>query len=570
MKPLQYLIIFLCLLFSFPAVYAQERKIDYTSDRTQKDEANYPGALILRKITNQVYFNHQGIEIWCDQAVYYENENFFRAYGNVKMNQGDTINMKSQYAEYNGTSQFAFASGKVILRDPQSSLQTDSLFFDRQQQQAYYRSGGIIRDTSSVLTSMIGRYFLKTKKYSFASNVKLVNPKYVINSSQLDFYSTSGHAYLYGPSTITSPTSTVYCERGFYDTRGDIGYFVQNSRIDYENRTLKGDSIYFNRNKSFASATNNIIVTDTINKSVVRGHYAEVYREKDSVFITKRAVAISIQENDSIYIHGDTLMVTGKPENRVVRGFRDVRIFKSDMSGKSDSIHVNQNTGLTQMLGRPVVWSGNGQMTGDTIHLLNNPQTETLDSLRVFENAFMIQQDTISGFNQVKGKELIGLFQDNELYQVDIIKNTETIFYSRTEKGELIGINKTLSSSIRMLINNQEIEDIYYYKQIDGNLYPEEEFPENARRLRGFNWRGDERLKTVEDLFAGEPETILPTIQGMEMPKQEAGFFQNQKNQALNKNSLLDQKDLQESSRPTVKPNSLSKPEASEASNNNL
>ena len=546
MKNIKYLLLLVFLFSAINETFAQERKIDYKSDRTEKNEAKYPGALILRKITNQVYFKHEGIEVWCDQAIHYEEENFFKAYGNVRMEQGDTIVMKSKYAEYNGDTNFAFASGDVLLRDPTSSLRTDSLFFDREKQQAYYKTGGTIKDTASVLTSEIGRYFLEEKKYSFASNVKLVNPEYVINSAQLVFYSESGHAFLYGPSVITSPTSTIYCERGFYDTHEDLGYFVKNSRIDYENRILEGDSIYFNRNRNFASATNNIKVTDTINESVIKGHYAEVFREKDSVFITNRAVAVNVMEKDSLYIHADTLMVTGKPDHRIIRGYKDVRFFKTDMSGKSDSIHVNQRTGLTKMLGKPIVWSGHGQLTGDTIHLLNNPKTDKLDSLKVFYNSFMIQKDSLGGFNQVKGKELVGLFEENELYQVDILKNTETIFYSRNDEGELIGINKTLSSSIRLLLDNQEIEDIYYFKQIDGNLMPESEFPENARRLRGFNWRGEERLQSKEDLFAGEPEPVLPVIEGIDLPNPEADFFENEKSRPLSKNSNLEKTDLKE------------------------
>src|SRR5690606_33945066 len=189
----------------------------------------------------------------------------------------------------------------------------------------------------------------------------------------------------------------------------------------YENRILEGDSLYFNRNTSFASATNNIKVTDTLNNSVIKGHYAEVYRDRDSVFITKRALAISLQEKDSVFIHADTLMVTGKPENRIIRGFYDVRLFKSDMSGKSDSIHVQETTGLTKMLGNPVIWSGINQLTGDTIHLLSNPETEQLDTLKVFDNAFMIQEDSLGGYNQIKGKELIGLFENNELHKADFL-----------------------------------------------------------------------------------------------------------------------------------------------------
>ena len=372
------------ILFITTYTSAQEGKeLNIQSDIEQIDEVKYPGAIVMYKSTKQVYIQHEGIEMWCDLAFNYKDENFVRAIGNVRMNQGDTITMRSNYAEYNGDTQFAWASGGVNLQTPTATLDTDTLYFDRIKQQAYYRNKGTLRDTSSVITSKIGRYFLDQDKYSFVQDVVVTNPEYVINSDQLDFFSEKGIAYLYGPSTITSDASVVYCERGYYDTRNDNGYFVKNSRIDYDNRTVYGDSLYFDRPTNFASATNNIRVIDTANKSIIKGHYAEVYKAKDSVFITKRAVAITVQDNDSIYVHGDRLVVTGIPEKRIVRGYNNVRLFKSDLSGKSDSIHINQETGLTQMLGKPILWNGLSQMTGDTIHLRSNVVTEKLDSLHV-------------------------------------------------------------------------------------------------------------------------------------------------------------------------------------------
>ncbi|SHF51700.1 OstA-like protein [Salegentibacter echinorum] len=563
------LLLILLYLVCNASLFSQEgKKIDYTSDRTVKNEEKYPGAIVLSKVQNQVHFIHEGIEIWCDQAIHYDQENFFKAYGNVRMQQGDTVSMESKYAEYNGDTQFAFASGQVVMQRPQTTLKTDTLFFDRLKQQAYYRSGGKVIDTGGVITSNIGRYFLEKDKYSFVSEVKLTNPEYVITSEQLDFYGETGHAYLYGPSTIESESSTVYCERGFYDTRGDTGYFVKNSRIDYDNRTVKGDSMYFNRNTNFASATNNIEVIDTINESVVTGHYAEVFKENDSVFITKKAVAASVQDKDSLFIHSDTIMITGKPEKRIIRGFYDVRLYKSNMSGKSDSVHINQATGLTQMINlnsgpvssievrrSPVLWSGLSQMTGDTIHLQSNTRTEQLDSLRVFNNAFLIQKDSIKGYNQVKGQDLVGLFENNELYQVDINKNTETLYYSRNSEKELIGINKTLSSSIKILFSDRQIDDIYYYNNVDGDLTPEEDFPINARKLIGFNWRGDERILTKQDLFKGQPEPELIKIEGIPLPEEQNDFFDEREegeDMLLNEKSRLKPDDLKNREKDSI------------------
>ena len=527
-------LIFLFFLIFCSSLIAQpnteKQKVDIKSGYLEI-KPELPDAVIYTKDENgQVYVVHEGVEMCCDQAYLYPKDNFVKAYGTVKITQGDTVTMNSTYAEYNGNTSFAFASGDVVLKEPKTTLTTDTLYFDRVKQQAYYRTGGKVVDTASTLTSRIGRYYAESKKYQFLSDVKIVNPKYTVNSEQLDFYSETGGAYLYGKSTIVSETSTVYCERGYYDTRGDTGYFVKNSKIDYENRTLYGDSIYFDRNKSFASATNNIKVLDTLNKSIVRGHYAEVFRDKDSVFITKRAVAVTLRDQDSVYVHADTLRITGKPENRILKGFYRARMFKygapgeEPTSGKCDSIYSSEKLGITKLLREPILWSGENQMTGDTIHLLSNKQTEKLDTLKVFNNSFLVQKDSV-GYNQVKGERLIGLFTNNELDTVSIIKNAEVIYYPRNDKGELIGINNTVSSAIEIYMKEQRITGTKFIKKGKGKIYPESELPENARILKGFVWRGDERLFTVNDLFKGKPKPFLPKIKGIPLPEDEGEFF---------------------------------------------
>ena len=498
MKLNNYIILFLFVFFGSNLIAQEETNTP--EEKTQitiksgywEKKPEFPDAVIYtRDNSGQVYIVHEGVEMWCDQAYVYTKDNFVKAYGSVNISQGDTIFMRSKYAEYNGNTQFAFASGNVAFNDSKTSLKTDTLYFDRIKQQAFYRSGGTVKDTASTLTSSVGRYFADSKKYQFLSNVVIKNPKYTINSEQLDFYSESGIAYLYGKSIIKGETSTVYCERGYYNTRDDIGYFVKKSRIDYENRTIYGDSIYFDRNKNFASATNNIRLIDTLNNSFVSGHYAEVFKEKDSVFITKRAVAITVRDNDSIYVHADTLRITGKADNRILRGYYKARFFKKGLpgeeptSGKCDSIYVNEKTGITKLLRKPILWTGENQMTGDTIHLLRNIETSKLDTLKVFKNAFIIQKDS-AGYNQVKGERLIGLFTNNELDTINIEKNTQVIFFSRNEEQELVGINNTISSTIQMYLKNQQTSGIRFNKKVSGKLYPPSQFPENARSSSRF------------------------------------------------------------------------------------
>lgn len=537
-----YILLFVVLGQSHFCEAQKKIKIEYAGFFDKK-ENEYPGASILtRNDQQQVHIIHNNINMWCDQAIHYKNDDFVEAYGNVIIKQGDTITMTSKYVEYSGKTQLAFASGDVILENPDSKISSDTLYFDRLKQQAFYRSGGHVEiDSSGTITSKIGRYFMDAKKYKFTEDVVLTNDSTVVNTNYFDFYDETKHAYLFGPSTITTPDSKTYCEKGFYDTENKIGYAVKEAKIDYESRTVEGDSLYFDNNTSFASATNNITVTDTINKSIVRGHYAELFKEKDSVFITKRALFISKQQNDSIYIHADTLMVTGKPEKRITRAFRNARLYKTDMSAKADSIHSNQETGLTKLINiskfdnndafsvkrKPILWNIKNQMTGDTIHLKSNPKTEKLDSLIVFENAFVISKDTLdAGYNQINGKRLIGLFDDNnELYQVDIIKNAQSIYYTRDDNNELIGIDKSKSGSIIIFLVDREIEEVRRLNKVDGILPPESLYKDNERLLKGFDWREDERPLSVEDLFKDDPPLVLPIIKGLEDYNPEEDFF---------------------------------------------
>ena len=519
---------FLCLgsAQEVPEEEVKQINIVYGANFT-KDEAQFPGASIFSKDERQVQFEHQGADLWCDIAIFYQKENKLRAIGNIRMKQGDSIHMTSGKINYDGNTRLAKAWEKVVLKNTGSgtgtgkgmTLMTDTLYFDREKQESYYTSSGTIIDSANTLTSEIGRYFMVPEKFQFVDNVHIQNPEYTIDSKQLDYYQNSKNAYMYGPSTITGKTYKIYCERGYYDTKIESGYGIKNTRIDYNNRIIEGDSVYFDKATEFASATNNIVVTDTVNNGVIRAHYAEVYKAKDSVFATKRAVSISLVEQDSLYMHGDTLLLTGKPDHRILRAFRNAKFYKTDLSGKCDSIHFDQSSGITQLIKEPVLWNVDNQMTGDSIYIISDMETEKLDSLKVINNAFIISLDSISmkGYNQAKGKDLFGKFIDNSLKIVDLVKNTEVIYYMYNDDNELIGINKTICSEIRLLLAKNEIEDITFFTNPDGDIFPEKDLPESSRKLKGFIWRGDERIMSKDDIFDEDVNNIqLVKIKGVD------------------------------------------------------
>lgn len=521
MPKLYYL--FITLLLSLSTAYAQDTppkqiEIVYAGTLTI-DNDKYPGATIFNSDDQRkVQFRHQGMDIWCDVAVLYQKTNQVKAFGDVFIQQGDSLKMNSNFVEYNGDTKIALAKENVKLRNEKMTLETQELFFDRNTQEAYYLNHGKISDEENVLTSKEGRYFVAPKKSQFSSQVNITNADFQINSLTLDYYHSTGHVYMFGPTTITGKDYIAYGEKGFYDTKTEKGYFMDMARIDYDNKRLTGDSLYFDKFRNFASATNNIIIRDTINHTLVKGHYGEIHKAQDSMFITKKALIASLVDKDSVYIHAKRIMVTGKTGARIVRAYTGARIYKTDIQGKCDSIHSSQTTGLTQLIGKPILWSGKSQMTGDHIQLLANTQTEKLDSLRVFDNAFLIEKDTLGeGYNQVKGKTLKGKFKENKLNNVNLYQNTEVIYYVYDDQNNPAGINKSKCSQIRVdFTTNQQIETVIFYKDVDGGIYPEDKINKEELRFPNFNWRGDEIILSKNDIFPEEEKNIqLTPIKGI-------------------------------------------------------
>jgi len=239
--------------------------------------------------------------------------------------------------------------------------------------------------------------------------------------------------------------------------------------------------------------------------------------------ITKRSFAIKMVEKDSLFIKADTLFAIGPSNNRVLKGRFNVKIFKQNLSGKSDKIIINQKTGLTKLLRNdlsklekqilttneiamknPILWNGDNQMTGDEIHITRNLKTNELDSLKILNNAFVVEKDTlgINNFNQIKGINLFGKFIENELKTIELIQNTEMIYYLYDDNSkDLIGIDKAVCSSITMEIDNNTIKEITFTTNPEGEVFPEEEMDISLKKLNGFNWRILEKITKKEELF---------------------------------------------------------------------
>ena len=280
------------------------------------------------------------------------------------------------------------------------------------------------------------------------------------------------------------------------------------AQLFFDEKEIVADSIYYDKQTGFSSCTGNMVIKDTLNKIVVKGGYAEYFRAKDSAFVVNRAVAINPIENDSLFIHGDTLRLTGTSENRIIKAFKNVRIFKSDMQGVCDSLVFKQADKTTDLFHKPVLWLNQNQISAEKIRLIGDSIGNRIDSIKILKKSFIVQKDS-AGYNQISGKDMFGKFEKNKLKYLLTKGNGEVVNYARNESAELIGILRMDSSDILFELENQKIKDSVS-KKPEGKTYPPG-LPIRRKKLKNFIWVPYWRPQNKEAIFT-HPKRVLEEV----------------------------------------------------------
>ena len=508
----------------------EEKNVDYI-DIIHADHADlnekYPDKKLL---SGNVQLQHNEALLFCDKALIDMKENSAIALGNVTMKQGDTIDMKAEFVKYDGNTSFAEAFGDVVLSDPKMTLRTDTLSYDRKRQEAYYTTGGVIQDSVNTLKSQIGHYFLNEKKFKFVNNVHLTNPDYQIDSYQLNYYTDSGVSEFFGPTKIYNKTSYIYAEKGHHDSRREISWFVKNAYIKHKHTTIKGDSLYYDRKKHYATGSGNVVVHDSINKTWIYSNFAQRWEELDSIKVSEHPLLVSISEKDTLYTRADYFIAAGKKKHRKLWGYPNVRFFSNDFSGRCDSLYREDEQKVMKLMKTPILWNGKSQLTGERIWIKNDSLNQ-IDSLIIPKDVFIAQEDSL-GYNQIKGRKLLGKFIDKKLHDINIYGNTEVIYYIREEDGRLTGIEKNKSSRIFLIFKDGEIDLLRLYEKVDGTIYPANKIKEQDKKFKEFIWHGDRQIKTKADVIENTKLEFIdrPKEQPTQTEQEEIIEFKKQQN----------------------------------------
>ena len=477
------------------------------SDMLSYDQYKNPDAQILN---GHVQFKHNGAKLFCDSAHFYEASNSFEAFGNVKMYQGDTLTLFSDYAYYDGNEQMAEARFNVVLTHRKSKLYTDSLNFDRLYNIGYFFEGGKLVDNGSVLTSDWGEYDTKTRMAVFNYDVRLRNKKFYLTSDTLFYDTGKSLAHVIGPSNITSGNSHIYTENGYYNTKTDYSELFGRSVMKDKGKSVIGDSVYYDSKTGTSEAFGNVIYTDSINKNKLTGDYCWYDENTGYAMATKRAVAIDFSQKDSLYMHADTFKIYTFNINtdsvyRKIHAYNHVRAYRIDVQAVCDSLVYNSKDSCMTMYRDPIVWNGNQQLLGEEIKVFM--KDSTVNRAHVIGQALSVEQmpDTIH-YNQISSKEMLAYFNNGELNEVESIDNVQIIYYPIDDSDStIIGLNYTETTKMRMFLENRKMKKIWMPKAT-GTLYPLPQVPPGKFFLQNYAWFDYIRPLDKDDIFNWRPK----------------------------------------------------------------
>lgn len=485
--------LFIGFLLGWQQAFAQKKvqlKQADNAKRGKKGDDRYErllGNVILVQNTTTIY---------CDSAHLYKKKNSVEAFGHVHIVEGDSIDITGSRLEYDGNTKKAKLRNKVVFTKlATATLYTDNLDFWRPRNLAYYFNGGKLVDSINVLTSHKGYYNTTSNLASFKKDVVVKNPDYTMLSDSLQYNSRTKIIYFVAPTTVINKDSSIFeYNRGFYDTRTKISD-VKEGTGESEEYTIVGDQYDFDGIRNVGKVRGNVVMTSKKENLQIHGQSSDYFKAKGITKVYNHAyVAKVTEDNDTLFMTADTLVSIDNEDETKKRilAYNNVKIFKTDMQGLADSLEYRPSDSTIYFYNKPVLWSQGNQMTADSIRMLI--EHNTISKVFLVANAFVISQDTLLNFNQIKGRKMTAELANSKIKKVIVLGNGESLYYALDDKNKsFMGMNKIICSNITIRFVDGKVNNLSFYVKPDAQFIPPHELKKENKTLKGFDWKADEK-----------------------------------------------------------------------------
>ncbi|MDR1973448.1 MAG: hypothetical protein LBQ31_02115 [Bacteroidales bacterium] len=496
---------FLLTLFAFSAFGQRSKGINATAKRAT---ARSDGITIFRE---DVVIRTKGNTIYSDYAEYNRNNETCIAYGNLKIKTRQKSIITGKTLDCDGLTGVINIDGDVVMTDKDVVMKTPSLRYESMEDIAHYNQKAEITSGEAVLVSSWGDYNGKTGVFDCYEDVVVTHPDYTIYTDTMD-YNKNGMSNFKGPTDIITKDHTMYCENGWYDRKKERVNLRTNAFIEMKDgQRLFGDSINYSLKAKQGEAFRNVVFLDTMKNCTLKSEYAENNEKKGFAFFSHNARGILVEKEDTLFISSDTMRVfyeidksdSNKRLVKKMEAFKRVRIFRNDLQAICQLMIYYQSDSLLYLIDKPVMWNSGFQIDGDTIKTWfeNSRPHETLVGRNAFITALV--QNSNSLYHQIKGRNLWGYYNDDSQLSSAELKGgkIEAIYYViDEEKGELVGVNKSISKMLRMYFDSGTIYKVNFIEPESTILYPQDQLTAREQTLKGFHWLESLRPKSKWDV----------------------------------------------------------------------
>lgn len=486
-------------------------------------------ATTLQTIAGNVIIKEGLTTFNCDSATINRKTNILEAFGNIHINDNDSIHTYAQYLKYVGAERIAYLKKKVKLTDKKGTLYTDDLDYNLRTGIATYKNGGRITNDKTILTSRDGVYYADTKDVYFKNNVHLKDPDRDIWTDSLQYNLKTNIANFIAQTKIVGKDgSIINTKSGTYNLETGEAIFLDRSNFSDSTRSGVADKIAYDKKNGILQMLGNAKLVDSVNRAIVFG--GEVYADTkiNSFLASRKPVMILYRDGDSTYIAADTLFsglrkydslerkvntytdtlksahaIKANDADSSIRyflGFHNVRIFNDSLQAVSDSLHYSTLDSTFKLFGEPLVWNQQSQITGDTLYMFT--QNQKPKRLYVFNNGMIVNKTKEGLYNQIAGRTLNGYFVDGNIDYVRIKGSpAESIFYPQDDDSAYIGMNRSSGDVIDVFFVKKEVNKVVFVNDVNGTLFPLKDIPADKKELKGFKWLDNRRPKNKLELF---------------------------------------------------------------------
>ncbi|TAF55110.1 MAG: hypothetical protein EAZ62_02890 [Sphingobacteriia bacterium] len=470
---------------------------------------------------------------YADSAVLNRLENSLEAFGNVHINDADSIHTYAQYLKYLGKEKRAFLKNKVRLTDGKGILTTEALEYDVSIKLGIYLQGGKLVNKKSVLTSQEGYYYGETKDVVFKRKVVLQDPETNMKADTLQYNTATEWVTFSSPTTVYFPKDkrTIRTREGYYDQKLKKGELYKRSVIEDSVSTFTADEMAFDDSTGLGAFRGNAVYRgkDSTEGFDLVANDIKTNKKTNSLVATQQPLLLIKQGRDSIYVTADTLYsakLSDLQKKRRVPWVRDalppslvkakagedstdkffeayfnVRVFSDSLQAVGDSMFYGLQDSVFRLFKNPVIWAANNQINGDTVYLFL--RNKKMESLKVFENALAVSKvEGTDYLNQLKGTSLLANFLDGELQYMRVKGSAENVYYAQDEEKKLVGVSKSTADLIHVFFKDNKAQKVRFENNFVGDSYPIRQVNHESLRLRNAQWNEAMRPKSKFDILA--------------------------------------------------------------------